>query len=294
MIIRVLGLLYLVFVRLCGWLVLVGRSALSEDAELLVLRHEVAALRRSNPRLRLDWADHAIRPHSSRSCQQSCGCTGSSPRHRPALAPLPPGHPGGGPIRTGWDGRRSALRSPRSSSDPPPRTPLGVQEDPRRAPQCPHSGTRRADVVLIRFGWLRRYLTEASQQVRERPANRADPSRPGAVPREARLAVGPPRQAFSRGQSRPGVLARDPRQDILSRAEREQGVGDPHSEIVRRALIGLLGNADAVLHATETGSGRSRLTRLVPAWRHCSVSDYGRSEASVSSMRRAVPAAGCR
>jgi hypothetical protein len=33
-------------------------------------------------------------------------------------------------------------------------------------------------------------------------------------------------------------------------------VGDPHSEIVRRALIGLLGNADAVLHATETGSAR--------------------------------------
>jgi hypothetical protein len=28
---------------------------------------------------------------------------------------------------------------------------------------------------------------------------------------------------------------------------------------MRRALIGLLGNADAVLDATETASGRSRL-----------------------------------
>jgi putative transposase len=53
-------LLYLILVRVCGWLVLLSRSAASKDAELLVLRHEVAMLRRTRPQPGPDWADRAI------------------------------------------------------------------------------------------------------------------------------------------------------------------------------------------------------------------------------------------
>jgi len=53
-------LLYLIFVRLCGWLSLLPRSGDVKNAEILVLRHQIAILQRQVRSPRLSWADRAV------------------------------------------------------------------------------------------------------------------------------------------------------------------------------------------------------------------------------------------
>src|SRR6476646_10570669 len=47
-------------VRVLGWLALLARSDAAKDVEILVLRHEVAVLRRTNARPALTWLDRAV------------------------------------------------------------------------------------------------------------------------------------------------------------------------------------------------------------------------------------------
>jgi hypothetical protein len=53
-------LLYLITIRVFGWLILLGRSQASKEAEIMVLRHEAMVLRRQVARPEPDWADRAV------------------------------------------------------------------------------------------------------------------------------------------------------------------------------------------------------------------------------------------
>ena len=72
-------LLYLLMTRLFGWVSLLARSDTSKDVEILVLRHEVAVLRRQVARPKPDWADRAVIAALARLL----------PRHPARLAPAP-------------------------------------------------------------------------------------------------------------------------------------------------------------------------------------------------------------
>ena len=51
---------YLLFVRLLRWLALLAWSDAAKQAEILVLRHQLAMLRRAVARPRPSWADPAV------------------------------------------------------------------------------------------------------------------------------------------------------------------------------------------------------------------------------------------
>ena len=51
---------YLAALRVVGWLALLARSDRAKDAEILILRHQVAVFQRQVKAPRLSWADRAI------------------------------------------------------------------------------------------------------------------------------------------------------------------------------------------------------------------------------------------
>jgi hypothetical protein len=85
-----LRLLYLIFQQVLGLVLLMGRTSSAKDVELLVLRHEVAILRCTNPRPRMDWADRAVFAALIRWLPQALRCHRLvTPNAIPAVASPP-------------------------------------------------------------------------------------------------------------------------------------------------------------------------------------------------------------
>ena len=100
-------LAYRLLVTVVSWLALLARSSASKEAEILLLRHEVAVLRRANPGPHLSWSNRAllaalarVLPKALRSCRIVTPGTLLRWHRRMAAArwrqPRPPGRP---PVR---------------------------------------------------------------------------------------------------------------------------------------------------------------------------------------------------
>jgi putative transposase len=131
-------LAYLLMVRSFGWLALLARSDISKDAEILVLRHEIAILRRQVTRPKPDWADRAV----------IAALTRLLPRHLRLHRVVTPG------TLLAWHRRivKNKWTYPSTTGRPP--IPEEIRELVRRlASQNPRWGHRRIQGELLGLGY---------------------------------------------------------------------------------------------------------------------------------------------
>src|SRR5215467_4400459 len=129
-------LLYLILLRILGWIALLARSQASKDAEILVLRHQHLVLRRQVGAPKPSWADRAIISAPVRRIPAPDGCA-CSLHHGPCCAGTPNWSNGTGPTPAGAEAATNPADDPRAGTAPGRR-----ESDPGIPPD--HRGTSPA------------------------------------------------------------------------------------------------------------------------------------------------------
>jgi hypothetical protein len=106
-----LRLAYLMLTRVLSWLALLAHTEATKDAEILLLRHEIAVLRRHTPRPRLTWVDRALLSASAGCYHPRCAACGWS-HPEPCCDGTPNSWPAAGPTRDDPVGQSSRADQP--------------------------------------------------------------------------------------------------------------------------------------------------------------------------------------
>ena len=152
-------LAYLALCRSIQLLVLLAHSEVAKDLEILVLRHQLAVLRRQTSRPKLEPADRACLPPSAAPCPEPAGRGSSSPRRR-CWAGTGAWSPAPGPTPTVEQGDHHSPRTSSSSSSAwPAPTPAGATSA-SKAKCCAwacRSRHRRSAVPFVATGSTQRH-----------------------------------------------------------------------------------------------------------------------------------------